>query len=363
MLITKEVEVGLKSQTIKWYEDKGYEIPRTIDKQGRNSVKKGTKIIVKVEDLTEGSGVEVDVMCDGENCGKILTIRWGVYNKHIHQDGKYYCIKCTSKLFGIKKAIITRIKNRKSFYQWCYDNLPEENANKILAQWDCLLNVDEDGKVLTPKDVTFASNGLKGKGYWFKCLEHPEHGSEQKNINSFTGKDSKVINCHQCNLISTLYPQLVKYFVNKSDAEKYSIGSKVKVLMKCPDCGYEKEMPVYRLLSSGLCCNRCSDGISYPEKFVSSILGQLLTKYFQIQLSKTTLKWCEKYKYDNYIDKINCIIEVHGIQHYDKTRYWKMSLEETQENDRIKKQLAKENGINNYIIIDCRYSELEWIKK
>lgn len=28
----------------------------------------------------------------------------------------------------------------------------------------------------------------------------------------------------------------------------------------------------------------------------------------------------------------------------------------------LKKELAKENGIEHYVVIDCRYSELEWIK-
>lgn len=56
------------------------------------------------------------------------------------------------------------------------------------------------------------------------------------------------------------------------------------------------------------------------------------------------------------------IIETHGIQHYEENKNWTMSLEEVQENDKIKEQLAKDNGIEHYIVIDCRYSELEWIK-
>ena len=54
MLITKEVEVVLCNRNIKWFEDKGYEIPRIkktrYDKNGHNkgsraSVPKGTTII------------------------------------------------------------------------------------------------------------------------------------------------------------------------------------------------------------------------------------------------------------------------------------------------------------------------------
>jgi hypothetical protein len=41
-----------------------------------------------------------------------------------------------------------------------------------------------------------------------------------------------------------------------------------------------------------------------------------------------------------------------------------MSLEEVQTNDKSKKELAIKNGIKkeNYIVIDCRKSELEWIR-
>ena len=33
------------------------------------------------------------------------------------------------------------------------------------------------------------------------------------------------------------------------------------------------------------------------------------------------------------------------------------------ENDKVKEDLATNNNISNYIIIDCRYSDMEWIKK
>ena len=41
--------------------------------------------------------------------------------------------------------------------------------------------------------------------------------------------------------IAITHPYLVKYFVDKEDTLKYSSGSNVKVFIKCPDCGYEKE--------------------------------------------------------------------------------------------------------------------------
>ena len=37
-------------------------------------------------------------------------------------------------------------------------------------------------------------------------------------------------------------------------------------------------------------------------------------------------------------------------------------LKEEQENDKLKEILAQQNGIINYIVLDCRYSTKEWIK-
>ena len=57
------------------------------------------------------------------------------------------------------------------------------------------------------------------------------------------------------------------------------------------------------------------------------------------------------------------IIEMNGIQHYEECNLTKRTLREEQENDDYKKQLALKNGIERYIIIDCRYITLEWLKE
>jgi ribosomal protein S27E len=349
-LITKEVEIGLKNQTIKWYENKGYNIPRRKNINGKYTMKIGTKIKVKVEDLTFKSGALVDVKCDG--CGKeLIGMKWVDYKRYVHKDGKYYCNKCAQA--GFKQWV--------SFYDWCYLNLSKDEADKIMLRWDYKLNISKKGKILTPKDITHGSNGLNAKGYWFKCLDHPEHESEQKNINGFTNLIINNISCAQCNSISITHPHLIKYLINKKDALKYSRGSNKKVPMKCPECGHEKKINFNNLINSGFGCPSCSDHIPFTEKFLFNFLEQL-KKNFQIQLTKITFKWCNSYRYDFYINDINCIIETHGLQHYEEKRGNWGDLAEIQKNDKDKEELAKENNIENYIILDCRYSELDWIK-
>jgi hypothetical protein len=349
VLITKEVEVRVDTKGAKYYEDKGYIIPKRKDKYGKLTVSKGTTIKVKVEDLSKGSKHIVDAQCDC--CGKTIeNIKWDHYLKYGHKDGKYNCQQCVNA--GYKKWT--------SFYDWCYENLSKEYADNIIERWDYDKNI-KNGKVLSPKDVSYASAGFSNKGYWFKCLNNPNHESELKNTGCLTQGKQNTIDCHQCNSIAETHPELIKYLVNQDDAYKYSVSSTKKIPMKCPNCGYERKRSMNDIKYQGFACSRCSDGISYPEKFLFNVLEQTRVN-FVVQLSKKIFEWCKDYRYDIYVENFHGIIEVHGLQHYEENHCWDMSLEENKINDDSKEQLARKNGIKHYIIIDCRKSEADWIK-
>lgn len=163
------------------------------------------------------------------------------------------------------------------------------------------------------------------------------------------------------NDIATTDPWMVKYFVNIEDAYMHTRTSSLKVLMKCPICGKIKMLEPSHLLLQGFGCPRCSDGISYPEKMLTEILDQLKIKYKR-QLNKKDFKWCKDYKYDFYLYDYNMIIETHGMQHYILRKNSKFgSLEEIQKNDKNKEYLAKINDISYYVILDCRYSNIDYI--
>lgn len=172
------------------------------------------------------------------------------------------------------------------------------------------------------------------------------------------------------NDIATTNKELIPYFVNTEDIYTYTYASSKKTLTTCPDCGYEKKMVISSLSKQGFSCPRCSDGISYPEKLMFSVLEQLKENKqidnFIYQYTKTNNKWCGKYKYDFYFEKEGqeYIIETHGEQHYKEEHGKWAKLDEVQENDKNKKELAIYNGIKekNYIITDCRKSDFEFIK-
>lgn len=85
------------------------------------------------------------------------------------------------------------------------------------------------------------------------------------------------------------------------------------------------------------------------------------TIQFKSQVGKSIFSWCEKYRYDFYIPSINCIIETHGKQHYEESPRGR-SLSEEEKNDYNKQKIALENGMK-FIVIDCRKSNREFIKK
>ena len=164
------------------------------------------------------------------------------------------------------------------------------------------------------------------------------------------------------NDIATTHPHLVKYFVNKEDTYKYNSGSHKKVEIKCPDCGYIKKKEIRDIVNKGYCCSKCSDGKSYPEKFVFNLLEQLNVD-FETEYKPS---WIDNKRYDFYIKDNDCIIETHGEQHYSNISNFKSlggrNLEEEQINDKFKKETALKNGIKHYIELDCRESSLDWIK-
>ena len=139
--------------------------------------------------------------------------------------------------------------------------------------------------------------------------------------------------------------------------------SSKKFYFKCFDCGMisDKRIKLSDIVIRGYSCKYCSDGISIPEKFIINILKQLKIE-FKTQLNKSDFKWCGYFRYDFYLPKYNIIIEANGMQHYEECTLTARTLEQEQWNDLFKYKCAKSH-VNNYIVIDCRYSELKWLKE
>lgn len=127
---------------------------------------------------------------------------------------------------------------------------------------------------------------------------------------------------------------------------------------KCNLCGHEDWVREDHLKEvQG--CDACGNGISYPEKFMESVLIQVGIKYKK----QYKPNWSKNKIYDFYLLDYNTVIEVHGIQHYKECKnFTRRTLQEEQGNDKLKEELALSNEVKHYIVIDCRKSELQYIK-
>lgn len=167
------------------------------------------------------------------------------------------------------------------------------------------------------------------------------------------------------NDIATTDTWMIPY-IGEECAKTHTHYSSDLVQAICPDCGRikSKKLRIYDICKRHKISCSCEDGQPYPEKYMFNVLEQLGLE-FKTQLTKTTFEWCEDYKYDFYFKYNNelHICEVNGIQHYKETNRGR-SLKFEQENDIVKKELALKNEVkeDNYIVVDGRYSELDYIK-
>jgi len=278
-LITKEIMVKLGVRNMLHYKNLGYEIPK-IKKWGRYITPRGTEILVKVEDLTDGSNVQVEVECD--NCLIKSFTRLTDYRKCIHKDGIYFCSPCGTKIIATNKMIKTRLENGISFEQWCIEN----NKQNILDRWDYKLNKCK------PNEVGYSSSGFNKKGYWFKCSKNI-HKSELKRINDIVHGKEGIIKCKQCNSFAQWGIDnigkdfLEKYWSNKNTINPWEIEFRKnkKIWIKCQEKDYhENYLMTCDSFVTGQRCPYCNNRWGKVHPFDS--LGSLYPEVLEIWSDK-----------------------------------------------------------------------------
>ena len=106
----------------------------------------------------------------------------------------------------------------------------------------------------------------------------------------------------------------------------------------------------------------CSDSVSYPNKVGRYFIKQTLAENIEFEYCK---EWCQNKIYDIYFEYNGnkYVIEMDGNQHYRETyNFHSQTYEEIHNNDLFKEKLAKENNVI-LIRIDCRISDINYIKK
>lgn len=159
-------------------------------------------------------------------------------------------------------------------------------------------------------------------------------------------------------------PEIAEMLVNKEDGEIYSYKSTKKCNFICPNCrSLVKNKQIQYVVKHGLPCQKCSDGISYPMKFICCMFNQLNIEY---DTEVTFNEW--SFMLDDYIYKPrydivfrNYIVEVDGGFHKKEYSKKGRTIEEIKYIDNQKDILALNNGYK-MIRIDCCESDMEYIK-
>lgn len=158
----------------------------------------------------------------------------------------------------------------------------------------------------------------------------------------------------------TTRPDVAALLDNSDDGYTCTYGSLKFLNFKCPNCGNIELKQVVQVSRQGLSCSRCSDGVSYPNKFARAMLDQLPLDYHKCEYRPD---WAKPYLYDNYFIHNNTeyILEIDGALHYKEATKLGRTLKEVYDIDQIKTRLAAEHGID-VIRIECINSSYDYIK-
>lgn len=304
----------------------------TIDEFRKNVKKHGNAPDIEVLEFN-GTENPCKVFC--KRCGSEFTISQATY--------LYYGRKC--KRCAINNVVLTHTISSEEFMK----NIKEKgNAPDIVLVGE------------------YVNTRSKAK---FKCLRCGTEFYVRAN-NLYRGRCCpncfKIQTYTKHNHCKTIYESNQEMFLllkNKNDGYKYCPSSHMNLEWICPNCGSTVvTSPMYVKRHNSLSCPFCSDGVSYPNKFFSNLLN-ISGIEFKSEVSFDWSKFKNKkyYRYDFYVEKYNMIIEAMGDGHFSQWKYGK-SLEEIQSIDIEKETLAINNGIKYYFAIDCRYSELNFIK-
>lgn len=167
---------------------------------------------------------------------------------------------------------------------------------------------------------------------------------------------------HTCSLgfldyIKFSSPEILKFLINESDALLYKKYSSSIISVKCENCNSVFSRNIKYITNNGICCKKCGDGLSYPEKFMRELLIQLNINFEQQY--KATIDGKNRF-FDFKLN--NLLVEMDGGFHYiDNISISKYSLEEIKDIDNKKDLWARKNGFD-IIRINSKISDFEYIK-
>jgi len=225
------------------------------------------------------------------------------------------------------------------------------------------------GEQISKKETIFIvqnhfRNKRNNKAYKVKCkncnnsFEHEEHMIENMKVCPYC-TNSRIKQGY--NDVATTHPEVIEYVVNKELLYKNSFGSANKVVTQCPYCLKTRNQKIVDLVRYGFNCS-CQTS-SKGEQIIEACLKSNNIPYKR----EFIIDYDNRRRYDFMFtyEGLDYIVEVMGEQHFRQVKGWG-DLKETQENDKIKKEIAIQNNFN-YISLDwshgSSYELLEEFKR
>lgn len=174
------------------------------------------------------------------------------------------------------------------------------------------------------------------------------------------------------NDFNTKCTDLAQHLVNYEDGFTFTEWSGKYADWKCPQCSHIVHKKVSDVHKDGICCPKCSDGISYPNKFMYNCLLQIKDKLDFLDREYRP-EWCvfpfrnttKTGFYDIYfgVGGKEYFCELDGALGHGNKVCRNMTQEEAIYIDNQKDRLAQEHNIH-MVRIDCAYEKdrYEYIK-
>lgn len=327
MILDDYVWVTLNGSNIKYYELLGYSIPRSSANDGhkkRLTVKRGTKILVHIDDLQKSSKAKVNVQCD--YCGEHFVREYQlVINGRNGKTSKDACKKCSGPKSG---------ESRKMDFN--------DVARAFEARGYILLTAKEDIRFLNTDKLKYL------------C---PIHGEKFTTWNRFSTKGS---GCDECAVESNkialkkhAWQRILEMFNNSeyellSSFDEYTSSVDHCIRALCKKHGEFKTSWANFQRHCG--CPMCNS--SMGERSIAWYLDANNIAYDKPKKFDGLVGLGgRKLSYDFYLPDYNLLIEYQGKQHESPGHFSDMpddkaiqEFAKQQEHDKRKRNYANNNG-------------------
>jgi hypothetical protein len=347
-ILEKYIWIKLHPNTNVYFEKLGYDIPKYIDKHNILRVKRGTKILVKVEDLRNKSNVKVTKVCDDCGIHSLNQPYSAITKSRADGDGKDRCFNCGTIRGGMTQKNNLSYENSLEYYAL--------NSNKeILLEEFCCKNKKK------PNEVSYGSNEI----YLWNCSK-----CESKFSMSINARTYLKYNCPYCagqkvnytNCLNTTYPVVAKEWhptkngkLTPNDVTK---SSNKKAWWQCVECNNDWNA-IINSRTSGKGCPFCSK--SKGEKRIRKWLEENNTPFeSQKEFDGLTGLGRRNLSFDFYLPKQNILIEYQG-QFHDGSNglHTSVNLKKQKEHDKRKREYAK---LHNIKLLEIWYWDLNKIE-